>query len=157
MNTTTTKPFTGWHMLIIICCFFGVVIGVNLTMAISSMRTWTGLVVANSYVESQRFNEKQATVAAQKAAGWTVQTRHENGDIVFAARDGAGETIRLETVSAFVRRPVGGHDDATVELSLVGDVYRGQHALAEGVWDITITTSPTELGPIEYETRVKVE
>jgi nitrogen fixation protein FixH len=157
MSSATTKQFTGWHMLIIICCFFGVVIAVNLTMAISSMRTWTGLVVANSYVESQRFNEKQAIVAAQKAAGWTVQTRHENGEIVFSALDAKGEPIWLDAVSAFVRRPVGGHDDATVTLVRDGDAYVGAHELAAGVWDITITTAPTALGVIDYESRITVE
>jgi nitrogen fixation protein FixH len=155
MNTTA-KPFTGWHMLAIICSFFGVVIAVNLTMAISASRTWTGLVVANSYVESQRFNEKQHTIAAQKQAGWTVETRHVDGRIVFRALDANGALIDLDAVTAFVRRPVGGHDDATVVLVRQGDAYGGEHALAAGVWDITITTAGTELGPIEYESRVTV-
>jgi nitrogen fixation protein FixH len=150
------RQFTGWHMLAIICTFFGVVIAVNLTMAISASRTWTGLVVANSYVESQRFNEKQHTIAAQREAGWTVETRHADGHIVFTARDADGALIDLDAVTAFVRRPVGGHDDATVALMREGDAYRGNHPLAAGVWDITITTASTELGPIEYESRVTV-
>lgn len=155
MNTTA-KPFTGWHMLAIICTFFGVVIAVNLTMAISASRTWTGLVVANSYVESQRFNEKQHTIAAQKRAGWTVETRHVDGRIVFEALDADGALLELEAVTAFVRRPVGGHDDATVVLVRDGTAYVGDHDLAAGVWDITITTAATELGPIEYESRIVV-
>lgn len=150
------RQFTGWHMLAIICAFFGVVIAVNLTMAISASRTWTGLVVANSYVESQRFNEKQHTVAAQKQAGWTVETRHVDGRIVFEAFDSEGALLDLDAVTAFVRRPVGGHDDATVVLVRDGDAYVGDHDLAAGVWDITITTASTELGPIEYESRVTV-
>ena len=155
MNTAA-KPFTGWHMLAIICSFFGVVIAVNLTMAISASRTWTGLVVANSYVESQRFNERQHTIAAQKQAGWTVETRHVDGRIVFKALDGDGALLDLDAVTAFVRRPVGGHDDATVVLMRHGTAYVGDHDLAAGVWDITITTASTELGPIEYESRVVV-
>lgn len=150
------RQFTGWHMLAIICTFFGVVIAVNLTMAISASRTWTGLVVANSYVESQRFNEKQHTIAAQKAAGWTVETLYAEGRIVFMALDAEGALLDLDAVTAFVRRPVGGHDDATIALAREGDMYTGDHALAAGVWDITITTAGTELGPIDYETRVTV-
>ena len=155
--STKTKEFTGWHMLAIICTFFGVVISVNLTMAIASSRTWTGLVVANSYVESQRFNDKQHTIAAQRAAGWTVQTRHQDGRIVFIARDANGTLLDLDGVSAFVRRPVGGHDDATVALRLEGDAYVGDHDLTAGVWDITVTTAVTEKGAIEYETRITLE
>jgi nitrogen fixation protein FixH len=150
------RQFTGWHMLVIICTFFGVVIAVNLTMAISASRTWTGLVVANSYVESQRFNEKQHTIAAQRQAGWTVKTRHVGGRIVFEALDADRALLDLDAVTAFVRRPVGGHDDATVVLVRDGVAYVGDHDLAAGVWDITITTAATELGPIEYESRVVV-
>lgn len=154
---TTAREFTGWHMLAIITTFFAVVIAVNLTMAISSMRTWTGLVVDNSYVESQRFNDKQHTIAAQRAAGWVVETSHADGSIVFSARDAAGNTLMLDNVSAFVRRPVGGHDDTTLALELRGSDYVGALDLAPGVWDITITTAPTPLGMIEYESRVTVE
>jgi len=155
--STTAKQFTGWHMLAIMVAFFGVVISVNVTMAISSARTWTGLVVANSYVESQRFNEKQHTIAAQREAGWVVQTRHVDGLIVFRAQDANGVLLDLEDVSAFVRRPVGGHDDATVALVRNGDAYSGVHNLDAGVWDITITTAPTRMGVIEYESRITVE
>lgn len=156
MNTTS-REFTGWHMLAIICTFFAVIIAVNLTMAISSMRTWTGLVVANSYVESQRFNEKQHRIAAQKAAGWSIGTDYVDGQIVLSAKDALGSPLVLESVNAFVRRPVGGHDDATVQMLRVGDDYAGQHDLSAGVWDITITSAPTELGEIEYESRVTVK
>lgn len=157
MSNTTEKPFTGYHFLFIIVAFFGVIIAVNLTMAIASSRTWTGLVVQNSYVEGLRFNDLQQAVAEQKAAGWTVATAYEDGQIVFQALDGEGSPLVLEAVSAFVRRPVGGHDDATVVLTRAGDVYAGVLPLDPGVWDITVTTAETELGAIEYERRVTVK
>ncbi|TIS18850.1 MAG: cytochrome oxidase, partial [Mesorhizobium sp.] len=58
MSIDTQKPreFTGRHMLISILAFFAVVIGVNLTMATFAHRSWTGLVVENTYVASQQFN-----------------------------------------------------------------------------------------------------
>jgi len=157
MSNASPKPFTGYHFLFIIVSFFGVIVAVNLTMAIASSRTWTGLVVQNSYVEGQRFNAMQEAVAAQKAAGWTVATAYENGEIVFQALDGQGNPLRLGDVSAFVRRPVGGHDDATIALRPSGAVYAGAMPLEPGVWDITVTTGETELGVIEYERRVTVK
>ncbi|MCW5721749.1 MAG: FixH family protein [Devosia sp.] len=157
MNNATPKPFTGYHFLFIIVAFFGVIIAVNLTLAIASSRTWTGLVVQNSYVEGQRFNDIQQAVAAQKAAGWTLATAYQDGEIVFQALDAEGRPLILDDISAFVRRPVGGHDDTTVPLALSGDVYVGALPLTAGVWDITVRTAETELGPIEYERRVTVE
>ena len=48
---------------------FGVIIGVNLVLALSAVRTFPGLEVKNSYVASQTFDERRA---AQEALGWTV-------------------------------------------------------------------------------------
>lgn len=157
MSQSSAKPFTGKHMLAIMVAFFGVIIAVNLVMVISSARTWTGLVVPNSYVEGQRFIARQADVARQKEAGWTVATTYEDGRIVFTALDGAGKPVALEAVSAFIRRPVGGHDDMSVPLLREGESYTGTLALGPGMWDITISTAATELGAIEYERRVEVK
>ena len=56
----TMREFTGKHMLAIMIAFFGVVFAVNFTMVYFSRHSWTGLVVENSYVASQEFNEKTA-------------------------------------------------------------------------------------------------
>ena len=52
-NPTPEREFTGWHMAITMIAFFGVIISVNLTMAILASSTWTGLIVKNGYVASQ--------------------------------------------------------------------------------------------------------
>lgn len=155
MSTTKSPEFTGKHMLLVICAFFGVIISVNVFMAVSSARTWTGLVVNNSYVASQEFQVKADAAHAQNAAGWTMDMRYEDGDLVVWLLDPTGP-LELNEVSAFVRRPVGGHDDVTVPLARVGDTYRGPVALASGVWDVTVTTGDTELGAIQRETRIDV-
>ena len=63
---TPGRRFTGGHMLALVCGFFGVVIAVNLTMALFATGSWTGLVVKNSYVASQHFNEELMNAAARK-------------------------------------------------------------------------------------------
>ncbi len=154
MATTPSKPFTGRHMLMITVSFFAVVIGANLTMAISSARTWTGLVVANSYVASQGFQDVQDTIKRQLAAGWSLDISYADGLVAFTAIDGAGAQLQLQDVSAFLRRPVGGHDDVTLPMTLKDGRYVAAIELAAGVWDITVTTGATELGSIAYEHRV---
>jgi nitrogen fixation protein FixH len=91
----------------------------------------------------------------QDAAGWTMDIAYRDGRLIvdIAAN---GSALQLIEVEAFVRRPVGGHDDAVVPLSLGPDGYEGAIVLASGVWDVTITTAPTELGAIERETRISV-
>ncbi len=53
--SAASKEFTGRHMWLLAVSFFGVIISVNIVMAVSAARTWTGLVVENSYVASQEF------------------------------------------------------------------------------------------------------
>lgn len=62
MTAQTDKPkeFTGRHMLAIMLAFFGVIIAVNGVMATFATRSWSGLVVENTYVASQQFNERAA-------------------------------------------------------------------------------------------------
>lgn len=155
MSAVKQKEFTGRHMLLITVSFFAVVIGVNALMAISASRTWTGLVVANSYVASQEFQVKSDAAHRQDAAGWTMDIAYRDGRLI-ADIAAVGSALQLTSVEAFVRRPVGGHDDAVVPLSPGPDGYEGAIALAPGVWDVTITTAPTELGVIERETRILV-
>ena len=156
MTTARQKEFTGRHMLLITVAFFGVVIGVNVVMAISASRTWTGLVVANSYVASQEFQVKSDAARRQNEAGWTMDVAYEAGRLIVQLAGNDGE-LKLQAVEAFVRRPVGGHDDVLVPLSLGPKGYEGVIDLAPGVWDVTVTTAPTELGAIERETRISVQ
>ena len=65
-----TRRFTGWHMTAIMIAFFGVIITVNMTMAVFATRTFGGKVVENSYVASQQFNEWLAAARAQEKLGW---------------------------------------------------------------------------------------
>ncbi|MBU1306263.1 MAG: FixH family protein, partial [Alphaproteobacteria bacterium] len=78
MASAAPKPFTGRHMLLISIAFFAVVLAANLTMAISSARTWTGLVVANSYVASQQFQTVHNDIARQVAAGWALNLSYDD-------------------------------------------------------------------------------
>ena len=150
------KEFTGRHMLLITVAFFGVVICVNVLMAISASRTWTGLVVQNSYVASQEFQVKSDAAHRQNEAGWTMDIAYQDGRLIVQIA-AEGRALELQKVEAFVRRPVGGQDDAIVPLSLGPNGYEGAIDLAPGVWDVTVTTAPTELGAIERETRITVQ
>ena len=68
-RTVRSGEFTGRHMLAAMLAFFGVIIAVNITMAVFAQTSWTGFVVRNSYVASQEFNGKVAAARAQAALG----------------------------------------------------------------------------------------
>ncbi len=71
LSQPAPRPFTGRRLAAILVSFFAVVIAVNLAMAMVARGSWSGLVVANSYVASQEFNEKVAAAREQRERGWT--------------------------------------------------------------------------------------
>jgi nitrogen fixation protein FixH len=142
------KEFTGWHMLGVLVLFFGTIISVNLTLAYYANSSWTGLVVKNSYVESQRFNEVTAEKRRQMALGWRAETDYADGLFTAGMTDKDGDPLRGAVISAKIGHPVQEKNDQTVTLiDRGGGVYSAEVALDPGVWnvDLTVTGSKGEI------------
>jgi nitrogen fixation protein FixH len=148
--------FTGRHMALLAVSFFGVIIAVNVGMAVLSATSWTGLVVDNSYVASQEFEEKRIAHENQLAAGWQSSFTYAPGLAQLIVTDGAGNPVDLGPVSLLINRPVGGHDDQKLTLSRSSDgSYTATVILGEGVWE-AMATAATATGPFELHERFKV-
>jgi nitrogen fixation protein FixH len=159
MSTATeTRPFTGRHMLAIVVAFFGVVAAVNVGMAVVATTSWTGLVVTNSYVAGQEFEEKRLAHEAQIRAGWMSDLSYGEGTVRLRVADASGKAVELGEVRVLFNRPVGGHEDQTIALSSIGDGrYGGTVDLGAGVWEVTASAPETPLGPFELRTRIRIE
>ncbi len=157
MNTTAPQKgeFTGKHMLLIIVAFFTVIIAVNAVMATVAIGSWTGLVVENSYVASQQYNDKLAVAHARSALGWQGGMDYENGELVFTLVDADGAPVALDGVTVEVSRPIGVEGDRIVELAQVAD---GSHRIAidleGGVWNAAIVARVP--GEADYEHRARL-
>lgn len=131
----TTKEFTGAHMGALIVGFFGVVIAVNLVMAVFASRTWSGLIVENSYVASQEFNETVAAIRAQERLGWRGALRLVGGRLEFRLTDNAGSPVQAERIEVAFRRPSHELEDHAVTLLREpNDVFAAEHRLNDGLW-----------------------
>jgi nitrogen fixation protein FixH len=151
------RQFTGWHMLAVVFLFFEVIISVNVGMAVVASTSWTGLVVTNSYVASQEFEEKRVAHEAQRDAGWISDLTYAGGIVRLKVGDAAGKAVDLSEVEALLNRPVGGHDDQRVILPQAADgSYEGNVHLEPGIWEATVTASSTALGPFELRKRFRV-
>ena len=161
MSIATPKPtrgFTGRHMWMLALAFFGVIIAVNVGMAIVASRSWTGLVVDNSYVASQQFEDKRRAHEAQRSAGWQAILTYAPGVAKLVIVDGARSPIDLGDVTIKLNRPVGGHDDKVLELERAPTGgYEATVDLPPGAWDATVTAPRTALGPFELRERIRVE
>jgi nitrogen fixation protein FixH len=134
-----SREFTGTHMAMIIGAFFGTIITVNLMLAYFAVNTWTGLVVKNSYVASQHFNERLADGRRMKALGWSGALARNGNTLEFRLLTQDNEAIPGASVTAKFMRPTHETEDrmATFAAHAPG-LYKSDARLAPGAWDIDI-------------------
>jgi nitrogen fixation protein FixH len=141
MNTLArSREFTGKHMLAVMVAFFGVIIGVNITLAVLANSTWSGLIVANGYVASQQFNRGEERARAQTLLGWQAELAQtgETFTVTMRTKDGAPITgLKLEGT---LRRPVTAKDDMVLAFTAKGDgSYVAPASLAKGQWEFVMS------------------
>lgn len=127
-----TRKFTGWHFTTIMVIGFGIVMAVNFTMASLATGGFSGVVVENSYVASQKYNGWLEAARAQDKLGWSGKLARDAQSrlVLEAPAIPAGAEVRAQ-----LRRPVGQPD--TTELALVADgsgQFRSDQAIAPGRW-----------------------
>lgn len=151
------RPFTGRHMLVITVCFFAVVVGVNITMAVISGSSWTGLVVDNSYVASQEYQDKLDAHRVQAAAGWVSALDYDGARIRLEVVAN-GAPVLLDGLRVRLNRPIGTRDDKLLDLVLQPDgSHMAEVVLGAGMWEALVSATDTALGPFQLHKRFKVE
>ena len=106
------RQFTGRHAAIVFVSAFGVIIAANIALAVSAVRTFPGLEVANSYVASQEFDARRE---AQEALGWRLAAQTGGGLLSLAITDASGAPVKAAELNATVGRPTEMADDFTPE------------------------------------------
>ena len=133
-----THPLTGKHVLAITLVAFGVIIGVNVLMAVKAVGTFPGLEVANSYVASQDFDRERA---AQAALDWTVTPDYDGKELVLAIRDRQGNPAPIKDLQVTVGRPTYVADDQHPQMTYQGGLYVAPLTLKPGLWNIHLTAT----------------
>ena len=130
------RELTGRHVLAITLAAFGVIIAVNMVMAVKAVSTFPGLETPNSYVASQRFDRDRA---AQAALGWTVTPEYDGQELTLMVRDAQGNPARIKSLSATVGRPTHVREDQTPRFIYEHGLFRAPLVLAPGIWNIHVT------------------
>lgn len=89
------RHFTGLHMLVLMVVFFGVVIAVNVTMAVYASTSWSGLVARNGYVASIDFARAEAAHRRAAELGWTVDVAQSGRRVIVSVTDKAGRPVAM--------------------------------------------------------------
>lgn len=133
-------PFTGWHMLGVMCLFFGTVISVNITMAYLAGSSWSGLIVKNTYVASQNFDKEVTETERMKARGWVSRLDVTGKAVTYSLTNALGSLVAADVVSVAFSRPVGEDQDRVVTLQRQADGrFETAHDLASGQWLVKVT------------------
>lgn len=137
IRALTRGPFTGRHFAALIVAFFAVVVAVNLYMARQATATFGGVVVENSYVASQEFNDWLAQARREAALGWSAEARREGDGRVAVTMTGAPQTGLILKGSA--RHPLGRAPDQTLAFRRRGDgSFISDQPLPPGRWTLRL-------------------
>ena len=126
------REITGRHVFIGFVAAFSVIIGVNLVLAYSAVSTFPGLEVKNSYVASQKFDERKA---AQEALGWTIKAELQGQELVLSITDAEGP-VEVRELTAVLGRPTHVKDDSEPDFVFNGTAYVAPMELNDGNWNI---------------------
>lgn len=152
------REFTGRHMLMIMLAFFGVIIAVNVVMARFAMTSWTGLVVENSYVASQQFNEKMVAVRTQNDLGWVPKLHIAAGKITFTLIDRIGNPVRMAGGKATFQHPAFEAADWSALLVPSGNgQLSASPVISPGVWVVNVEIDCGLAVPYRHSERILVK
>ena len=129
-----TRPFTGWHMTMIMVAFFAVVIGVNVTMARLAIGSFGGTVVENSYVASQRYNGWLARARQQAALGWKPAVSTDSKRHVLISVMTAKGALSGARIAATATHPLGALPPISLAFVSKDGTARSLQALPAGRW-----------------------
>jgi nitrogen fixation protein FixH len=140
MTTETSQAkFTGKHLIAVMVAFFGVIISVNVFMAVKANTTWSGLVVKNSYVAGLSFTEKSEEARAQDALGWTAALDIADGELRYGLSDRDGTAIALSGGQVTFWRPTSDREDATMDLAPRDGAAVTPVELGDGAWIVAVS------------------
>ena len=139
------RPLTGRKVLAMLIAFFGVVIGVNVTMAKLAIKTLPGTEVDSAYTASLGYEKEILAARDQSARNWKVDAHIERlaggaALLQVEARDGDGHPVTGLKFQGRFERPTDKRADLAIALAEVGiGIYRGRlDAVAPGQWDLVL-------------------
>jgi len=127
LETSRERRLTGRMVLGIALGAFGIVIAVNALLATLAVRTFSGLVVPNSYVASQTFDRDRN---AQVGLGWTLAIDHRDSVLRLDLTNKAGAPVRPASLAVAVGRPAANPGDISATLVETPGGYAAPLALA---------------------------
>jgi len=136
-NVESTFRITGWHVLVAVAAFFGVVIAVDAAFLVAAYRSHPGQVSVTPYEDGLAYNRDVARHRAQAALGWSATAAPVPGGVAVQVADAAGAPIRGLALTGLLRRPAT--EVGEIPLAF-GETSPGRYFAparpATGAWDM---------------------
>lgn len=136
-----TTELNGRKVFAITATAFGIIIAVNIFMAVKAVGTFPGLEVKNSYVASQHFD---ADRAAQLGLGWQVSAGIEPDRLRLTILDRNGIAVEPATLQATLGRATITSQDMTPDFTFDGMAMIAPASLAPGNWNLRIVATAAD-------------
>lgn len=145
-RSTASKPLTGRKVLFMLLAFFGIVIGVNVTMMDLAISTLPGTEVDSPYSAGLAYEKEIMAAHDQSARNWQVNAHIQRGGdgsatLQVEARDAGGRPVTGLKFQGRLERPTDKRADLPpLELGETRTgIYRGSApAVASGQWDLVL-------------------
>lgn len=140
------KKITGFHVTLMFIAFFGVIMVVNFLMAGLALGSFSGTVVDNSYVASQKYNEWLEESRREAAHGWTVsEPKRQSDKLELSIIEANGAALSDSKVTAIAYHPVGRTEAIDITFTENEDgKYTSNEHLPSGRWKLKISVAKGE-------------
>lgn len=139
MSPTVKQPgkeLKGWHVLLIMLGFFGVMFAVNGVFLYHAITSFPGEDVKKSYVQGLNYNKTLSARAIQADLGWRAEAGLQDGKIAFRLFDAEDQPLSHYAVIGELRRRATQDEDTVVtfKAGLGGEYSAPIEALPSGQW-----------------------
>ena len=143
----------GWHVLIIMICFFSVMFTANGIFLYHAITSFPGEDVKKSYVQGLDYNRTIEARRNQEELGWSASAGYIDGQLIFQLKDKDGNYVYGHNVEAEIRRDVTVNDDRTLQLTRTasGDYFANIADLEAGQWSVRFVVRPQESDNIVFK------
>ncbi|MFP4518168.1 MAG: FixH family protein [Oceanicaulis sp.] len=128
----------GWHVLVAMVAFFGVIFSVNAFFITTALRTFPGEETRRSYVQGMHYNDVLAEREAQAALGWSAAANLTPTQVLVAVNDAQGDPVSNLALTGVLRHPANMQLDRALAFEeLRPGVYAADaQDLDEGLWSL---------------------
>jgi nitrogen fixation protein FixH len=154
----TSRRLSGWHVLLVLVGFFGVIFAVNGVFMYMALSTHTGG-ESSPYQRGLAYNEIIADAARQDAQGWQASLIYERDAhrLTLDLTDDAGAPLSGLSVDAVAGRPTTSRHDATVDfVERSPGHYEVGLRLEPGQWVVTLAARPRPMDEPSYRLKQRV-